>query len=818
VARERLTPLAALATQAVVALLLFVPDSRPRGWVVLPLSLAFAAVLFLPGDLVRRRIGATASGWERLPVGAGLSMVLVGVLTIVSLEAHLDARRAAIALVAFSAAMAVWELRAPPPGPAPSPNPPGPALLAGAALAALLLLVVLFLGVGGTVSPVSLAALNEEALHVAIVRKLAENETLSTTNVMYKPGLANTYVYPAYHFALALVSRLSALDTLVVFVKARPFLVLLSLTALRSIAGLLFGNVVADLALLSWVALIANNAAGLIPGGAYFWAQLAPLTHLGDFGLGVLFPLLLLFSLRFLQAAPRSPDLFASPCVVAAGLLVHTREVLQLLVFLGAAAIGVAVLRRRDRRILARLAALILITIGLGLAYKARHRSAAEHALAFEAANLKLVADAMGPSLRQPWPAAVLDVDEGRYGLMHRPFFLLPLAVLPAIWVFRRRFWAVFLGSALLAAVLVIRIPQLSWAFVRLSYSEMLYTPSRYLFHASYLLLGAALGALALLAERAFDAALGGFRVSVRREGSTTPALEIGWRPVAHRTAAAVILLAASGIVGVVIAWSIAALGPLSADHLDWLYVNAIVGSAASLAVLTLRQRNDQPETDVPDREVRRPGIALLAALGLILPLWRLRVPPDLPAQHAAWAQQRSMGDFWAWYDSTALGRKMPSVVVRFVRERVDPRRVWAAPYAYIFQIPVVANQYVISSGYTLSTDFDFAGPYLRATGRRPPGESGAAMPAGPGSTKAADWALAQAPIFNPSETARETLALLEEYGVDYVLTGPTEVDRFEALAHRFPAALERVYRSNRYGIFAVHRGALAGESRRAGS
>lgn len=814
-ARDRLTSYVALVIVTVVGVLLFIPAAPAPGAVSLPLGLAFAAVLFLPGDLVGRRLGVAVSGWERLPVAAGLSLVVVGVLTILSLEAHLDARRAAVVLLVFTAGLAVWELRLPPAA-APPSGASAPVMMTVAAMTALGLVFVALLGIGGTRSPQSLAELNEEALHVAIVRKLAENQTLSTTNVMYRPGLANTYVYPAYHFALALIARLSALDPLVVFVKARPFLALIALTALRSIAGLFFGAAIADLALVSWVVLLASNVAGLV-STEYFWGQLAPLTHLGDFGLGVMFPLLLLFSLRFVVAAPRSPDLFVAPCVMAAGLLVHTREVLQLLLVLGPAAMGVALFRRHDRRVLVRIAALILIVVALGLAYKARHASAAPHALAFESANLTRVLDALEPSLRAPWRSTFLDVDEARHGLLHRPLFLFPVAVLPALWLFRRSLWAAFLGPSLLAAVLIIRVPWMSWAFVRLTYSEMLYTPARYLFHASYLLLGAAIGGLALYAERVHDLSVAGLRVAVRRAGSATPALEIGWGPIVHRAAAVGALLAASGIVGVALASGLAELAPLSVDHLDWLYLHALLGSAACLVGLSLLPGPDVPEPEARSWPVRRPALVLLAALALALPLWRLRVPPNLAAQRRLWAGQRSMDPLWPWYDSMALGRRIPSGVVRFVRERVAPGRMWAAPYACIFQIPLVANQYVITSGSTLSTDFDFAAAYVRATGRRPKDASGRELSVASGSSAAAIWALAQAPIFNPAETPRETLALLGEYGVDYVLAGPTDLDRFEALASRFPAALERVYRSGRFGIFVVHRDALARESRRAG-
>jgi len=207
--------------------------------------------------------------------------------------------------------------------------------------------------VGGSMNLGSIAALKgEEALHLTILRKLAQNTSLDHLNLMYKREVANTYVYPPYHFALALVSRISGLDPIVVYLKFRPAAGLVSLLSMWSLALALFGRRwVADLTLLALLILVLNNAAGQVPG--FYWAQLVPLSHLGDFGLGVMLPVMALFIFRYVTGEPGNMFRILAPLMLLVGLLVHTREVLQLLFFLGATAVAYIVVPTTGQRLVA---------------------------------------------------------------------------------------------------------------------------------------------------------------------------------------------------------------------------------------------------------------------------------------------------------------------------------------------------------------------------------------------------------------------------------------------------------------------------------
>lgn len=751
--------------------------------------MAAAATLFVPGWLVLQRWGHPGRGWDVLPLSFAASLVVVAALTVAAFELHFSSRTGALMLVSASGVLAfVGVVRPrstdpvdPDAGESSSPIPLAPAarVLRATLIVGLAATTWAFVTVGGTRNPRSIADLQEEALHLSIIRKVTENDTLSHSNVMYKAGAVNTYVYPPYHFGLALVSHLSGLDPIVVYLGLRPVGALVALLTMRALAAMLFTNPwVPDLSLLLWLILVATNVAGQVP--RYFWAQLVPLSHLGDFGLGIVYPLLLLCTFRFLLGRPGASSRVLTPAVLTAALLVHTREVLQILVFLTAAAAFAVV--TGDRRWLRRLVTLVAIVLGLGLLYKARHGELATHAVLFEAANREAFRRQFEAVLQQPFWAVLSRPNPGQYRLLARGVFLLPLAALPLLWWVRRP-WSVFAAPGLLAMALVTRIPYLMFPFILATYAEMLQTPPRYFMHWGYLMLGAAFASGILTLARYHD--------------RWRDKAAVRMRPVMAGLAAA-----AGFAFGSLVVLSLWGLEAIARGRVDVLYVFAGVGSLASLALLAARGRLKMKEASVSIA----PGWAtLVVALAASVPLTRYVSPPTLFAQYEEWRLLPSTSNFWEWYGASDYGGRLPGAVVRFLRDELPAGRVIAAPNRFAYAIPVLANQYIVSWGYYLSTELDIVEPYERVKGVHRD------FPSDPVQSylKRAAYAtevIESEPLFDPRLPAEQTLAYLREYGVDYVVTGPIQGPQYEALAAAHPDVLQRLYARRDYGVFRVNR------------
>ena len=752
------------------------------------LMMAAAATLFVPGWLILQRWGRPDGAWDVLPLSFAVSLVAVAALTVLAFEAHLSSHAGALILVSASGALALlgvfrprreWPAETEAGDSPPSPSPPAMRVLRATVLVGLAAMMWAFLTVGGTRNPRSIADLQEEALHLSIIRKVAENDALSHSNVMYKAGAVNTYVYPPYHFALALISHLSGLDPIVVYLGLRPVFALVALLTMRSLAAKLFTNPwVPDLSLLLWLILVFTNVAGQVP--RYFWAQLVPLSHLGDFGLGVVYPLLLLCTFRFLLGRPGASSRVLTPALLAAALLVHTREVLQILVFLGAAAAYALVAGDRVWR--RRLFALVAIVLVLGLLYKVRHGELATHAVLFEAANREAFRRQFEGVLQQPFWTVVTRPNPVQYRLNSRAVFLLPLAALPLLWWIRHP-WSSFAAPGLLAMALVTRIPYLTFPFILVTYSEMLKTPARYFVHWGYLMLGAAFATGVVVLARYHDA----------------------WSQKSDRRMRLLLAGAAGGagfLYGTLLGLSLWGLESVARGPVDAFYVFAGLGSLASIGFLAARGRLKMRTPSAPST----PGWAtLLVAIAAAIPLTRFTSPPALWEQYTEWRRLPSTSNFWEWYGASDYGSRLPGAVVRFLRDEVPAGRVIAAPNRFAYAIPVLANEYIVSWGYYLSTELDIVEPYERVKGVHRD------FPSDPVESylKRAAYAtevIESEPLFDPRLSPDETLAHLREYGVEYVVSGPLQRPQYEALAAAHPDVLQRLYARRDYGVFRVNR------------
>src|SRR6267378_5986498 len=455
---------------------------------------AALSVVLIPGSLVvlvaGRRWGLGLL--EIFALWIPVSLTLVQVATIASLTLHLSSRTVAwtwLALLLAGAALAAWRMRG-----ASIPVPLSEMAIGGliAALGCALYLKGSPLGGAGDRS------------HAAIVRRLAFLEAPAVGNFNHSAGVMFTHPLPGTHYAMALVTRIADLDALFVYHKMRFLWSVSAVLVLYVLARRIFedGRVAAATVTAALV-LTLNGVFADVPGVG--WAQLATYSHPSDVALGVLLPGFLALAACYLRApGPRDTAraLVAALGMAAALIMVHIREIVQALVYLGAFAAALVVFRG-ERRALRHALILLALMVVIVLGYVAFHRATVPAiATLDQTGKSELVAWVRNASLRdlikRPLPISVGRVDSLFHAWM--PGVLLVSALLSLAYRSKVLVWLP--AASIVAYMLLIRFPFLSFPYVYLTYWEMLLTPGRNVAVFVHLMAGLALLAVAMHLSR----------------------------------------------------------------------------------------------------------------------------------------------------------------------------------------------------------------------------------------------------------------------------------------------------------------------------
>ncbi len=336
----------------------------------------------------------------------------------------------------------------------------------------------------------------EDAIHVAIVRRLRFLDTPALDNLYVVPNVVYTYPFPGTHYLMAAVSRLADLDPLFVYHKLRALWGLAALTLLYACARCVFeSRAMAQASALVAIALVANGSFAGVPN--FYWGQLAPYSHASDVAMGVLLPALLLLVLHVFRAhTTRETTCFV---IGAGGLIVmltmvHIREILQCATYLAAFFVALLIVKP-DVRLLKRTAGLLVLAVSVPLLYNAWHQSIALDVARLVQDNRRGLLDIAGRLSVRDWlrpGVAVLGgfipaFDVFFYGW--NPIVLLGAAVLV---VHRRAHTTVLLiAASVLAFAIVLRVAPITWTYVYATYFEALYTPVRNVIFFVHLATGA---------------------------------------------------------------------------------------------------------------------------------------------------------------------------------------------------------------------------------------------------------------------------------------------------------------------------------------
>jgi hypothetical protein len=494
----RTLALVLLALEGAVMLAPWVPAPE---WIVWPLRLAAAAggVALLPGAALALWLlpGRTWRPTELVAVAFGASAALVQLALIASLTLHFGAV-VTLGLMAVLTTAALVRVAVRPPHPAMVTTWAELAWWAG------VLALAAFLYAEGT--PYEQG---EDFLHIGVIRRLAELSNPAITNIYFVPGVIYTYPFPGIHYLMALMSRLGDVDAVFVYHKLRFFWGPIALAMVAMVGRQLFGSMTWGLACgATALAFVAAGTFSDVEG--FFWGQLAPFSHASDVAMGVLLPATLVYMLAFLQEERRqgvpgdqgnedrraSRFFFVGSLALALMLtIVHVRELVQVLVYLGAFVLALLFLRR-DRALLVRSSVLLGAVLVIAAGFNIWHAAAVGHIdsiVGARRAQLVEVVRNAGPlGLLVRVPLAYFD---GFVPNTHATFsgwnpFLL-LAAAPVLLAFRTSPLVWLIAASMLCYVLIIRFPLFGAPYIYLTYFEILFTPIRNVIFFLHVIAGA---------------------------------------------------------------------------------------------------------------------------------------------------------------------------------------------------------------------------------------------------------------------------------------------------------------------------------------
>src|SRR6185503_15775281 len=173
--------------------------------VVARMAIAGTLVFVLPGwsalAIWEGGRSSPSSLLERLPRAFGLSFTLLTIVTVVSTTVSVGSGVATWAYLSLALALAGLQVRRVTPEAADETPTPAFDWVVLCAIGATCVLLWFTGGIYGTLPD------GEEALHLALIRKLHSNAAIRQDNVMYRPGVVSTYLYLPYHLGVAMVAR-----------------------------------------------------------------------------------------------------------------------------------------------------------------------------------------------------------------------------------------------------------------------------------------------------------------------------------------------------------------------------------------------------------------------------------------------------------------------------------------------------------------------------------------------------------------------------------------------------------------------------------
>ena len=703
------------------------------------------AVLLLPGLALLASLRIAVEWPERIVFAFSLSYSWIFVLSVVVPLFGWTVDHAAVLtlmVIAGAGSVAVANARAG----KKTVAPPYEGRAARVAMAA----VILACAVGAWVIEPPITG--EEALDLASLSRFADGGPVTLENTSLLPDTRPVYLFQPYQLALGMISRWSATEPLIAFVKFRSFLaplclvfvyvLLRQLTATRIEAGAAFAVVLMFIAL---------------DIGTWERNSLFPFVRRGGVGAGICVPALLVLCLAATRKT-RDPDarclrlvaLASAPMMLVASLSTHPLEMFPLLCFIAAMAFTILVGfdRSGDRRQAFALMLLLAVVVG---GYFAVHSRAVPYVAEYEhGQQLELRAD-LSRLVSSP-AEAITGMTRSRDILGRSiPATTATVIGIPALAlaVLRTPATAAVLTLGIVPLALLYATPA---GFVVLSLLTSAATVQEVNAYFALLgLLALALGLVAL-AQVVLHAA------SHRRKGFG--------RVVTVSAVGSVVLWTAWIASGETVRW----LGRLAVTRPELYLLVAVVVAAGVLTVAAIRTRPLLASTQFPL------GVVVLTsclAIPLAAPGWLFGGVFEKSDRMTVVTKFRnartspSVLDWPAYYEhmrhTIAPPLPVPRVVVDELRRRMPPRQILLAHPGYSCALVALIDAYCINPEFIYGHYFLTAARYHEEY------------------VDSAETERPVHPFFNSqSELSDAERSLLIEYRVSYVLADPEHAEQID--------------------------------------
>ena len=410
---------------------------------------------------------------EFLVIACSVSVALVQIMTIAALTLHFGTTTTLALLFSASALLLGWS----------AVNSKKGAAIAFTAAEitfwAMVVALACVLYVKG--SPYSSG---EDQIHLSVIRRLAMKGDPGLHSIYFLPGIIYTYPFPGIHYLDSLVSTLGGVDPVFVYHKLRFFWGPVALASVCVVAGRVFQSPqIAVTSGFTALALVISGAFASVP--RLMWGQLVPYSHASDVALGVLLPLTLACLVMFLDAknARETAFLFAATLgLVLMETIVHIRELIQILVYLGAFTLYLLWVQAPRTR-LVRPIAVLLAALAIGGTFTLWSNASITHIGT-------LVAERREQLVEKVFSLSVLDLLRPPLPIFSDfvPFYsvtfwgwmpFLLIATPFALRRYRDRWLVGLLASSIFCYLLLIRFPLLAFPYIYLTYFEILFTPLR---------------------------------------------------------------------------------------------------------------------------------------------------------------------------------------------------------------------------------------------------------------------------------------------------------------------------------------------------
>jgi len=717
---------------------------------------AGALVAVIPGVLTvmawrpRARVGFL----ELIGVGLGVSFALVQAVTIAAVMYSWSVNVSLALLAAWTFGHAIAALRA---GGSRVTVTATPGEIGLAVI--LVLLGIAMYAVG---SPFDTT---EPRIHISLVRRVLNVSSPTLYNMYLAPDIVYTYPFPGIHYMLALMSRAGDVDPFFLYHKTRVLWAVAAPILLYSCTLVIFESArIALAATLVAVGLVANGTFGAVPD--FSWAQLAPYSHASDIAMGVMLPALLLLSLLYLGASDlreRRFFLTATLGLALALIMVHPREIVQFLVYLGAfSAAGVAL--RSTRQHAVRAAVVVAAVLAMAVLYSAWHARMVPTANDLMQREHDAIAGVLsnasvGELFGRPVPFLsnylvafpVLFFGWNWLVLLASPF---------ALFVLRRRKLALLLATGIAVYMLLVRFPALALPYLYVTYFEMMYTPVRNVIFFIHVLAGVCLYLCAA-------------RLS-----------HLGY----------ITLVSASAIVAGAAALMVREAGPILAERpelSDLLFAPVLI-AFAGLAWWAWGRRTE-PAAGSWWVDAPRPRWTLAMAV-MCVPLLLATELPESSLRRLASDRMASLGTPISLVSSLPCLRSNdyefcppPSALVRYVNTRIPVDSAFAVDVMDEYQSSLFMPQQMVAWSGTAQGLIPRA-VFLRYYQHYDRSQA----------------AHGEQPLFSDRETRAERLAFIRDLGVTHVLVNPRLHQRMSAIVAADLDVFAPLYDDGRWALYEV--------------